>query len=481
MAENFFGITDIGKVRTNNEDTFVAEISANGRYIIASAIDGVGGYSGGEVAAALARESIIEHLNKSGSAVPEMMREALLLANERIYNQRLEVREHESMACVLTLVVADVANNEFHYIHVGDTRLYLFRDHSLVKLTKDQSFVGFLEDSGRLTEADAMAHPKRNEINKALGFNASLEADYFEAGQSPFLPGDTLLLCSDGLTDMIDKTTITKIIDQKSSLSDKVKELVKAANEKGGKDNITAVLLKNDKESVKQEATMPLASEKKKEADPIVDGQRGKMERAESEPAKVAGRRKGPAVFLLSLISIALLASTIYLLWELGRRTNVENKNDVVSSLPDVSESQQKLQEAISNHTGDTLVLSDSVFTQPIMISDSLTINSDSLFILARGKIVLQRDSAFNGPALIIPSNVKQLTLSGIIFDGFDVAISSASNGLTMQGLQFINCNYPVQRLLTLPSGSYLNGTISEAFSRVDTTAQAQKKSNEQR
>ena len=104
------------------------------------------------------------------------------------------------MACVLTLAVVDIEKNKFYYAHVGDTRLYLFRDNTLVKVSKDHSFVGFLEESGRLTEEAAMQHPKRNEINKALGLGVKFSAsdDYIETGESPFLPGDLLLLCSDG-------------------------------------------------------------------------------------------------------------------------------------------------------------------------------------------------------------------------------------------------------------------------------------------
>ena len=169
------------------------------------------------------------------------------------------------MACVLTLVVADVTNNQLHYIHIGDTRLYLLREKSLVKLTKDQSFVGFLEDSGRITEEAAMKHPKRNEINKALGFDPGIRdhEDYFEYGSSPFLPGDTLLLCSDGLTDMVGSALITSILTTDQPIEQKCKALIDAANMAGGKDNVTAVIVQNAKERLKQRITKP-RSEKKK-------------------------------------------------------------------------------------------------------------------------------------------------------------------------------------------------------------------------
>ena len=168
MAENFFGITDTGKIRDNNEDAFIAKKVMNNKFIIACAIDGVGGYSGGEIAAEIARESIFENFAKPSGNLIEAMKASFVLANQKIFAEKLQNKEHGKMACVLTLAVVDVSNNEFHYAHVGDTRLYLLRDHSLVKVTKDHSFVGFLEDSGRLDEDAAMKHLKRNEINKAL-------------------------------------------------------------------------------------------------------------------------------------------------------------------------------------------------------------------------------------------------------------------------------------------------------------------------
>jgi serine/threonine protein phosphatase PrpC len=228
MAENFFGLTDTGRIRDNNEDTFIAQFILNKRYILACVIDGVGGYHGGEVAAAIAREEILDIIGRSkGDLIPEMI-SAFKQANAKIHAKRLEDKEHDQMACVATLVIADLQNNQFVYAHVGDTRLYLIRDGSLIKISKDHSFVGYLEDSGRLTETAAMKHPKRNEINKALGFSNEIDTDdtYIETGQSPFLPGDMLLLCSDGLTDMVDKNGITHIINGGGNIEQKVTALV---------------------------------------------------------------------------------------------------------------------------------------------------------------------------------------------------------------------------------------------------------------
>jgi serine/threonine protein phosphatase PrpC len=262
MSNNIFGLTDRGMVRENNEDAFLSEQLDNGLFL-ACVIDGVGGYEGGEVAAAIAKDCICKKLSglKGNEALIPKMLETLLEANEEIYFRKKENPVLEKMACVLTVVLADIQQNQLYYAHVGDTRLYLFRDEVLVKITQDQSFVGFLEDSGRLTEAEAMKHPKRNEINQALGLDSSQlwPADFVETGQSPFLPGDLLLLCSDGLTDRIDAAHINRILLAPTSLDDKAAALVHAANQAGGQDNITVVLVRNDKAISNHVVTKPAA------------------------------------------------------------------------------------------------------------------------------------------------------------------------------------------------------------------------------
>src|SRR5687768_1899259 len=278
MAENFFGITDIGKLRRNNEDTFIAEPVGNDRLIAACVIDGLGGYAGGELAARLAREAIIDRLSKVSADIVNVLKGALAFANEKIFKEKQVSKQNEQMACVVTLALADVGNNKFYYAHVGDTRLYLLRDKTLVKVTSDHSVVGFLEESGRLSEEAAMHHPKRNEINKALGFEAHIgvKDDFIETGESPFLPGDTILLCSDGLSDMIGSNDISSILNTDNSLEAKSKALIDAANDAGGADNITVVLVHNNKSPSQQIATKPAAALKKNEGEKSEEGMKEK-------------------------------------------------------------------------------------------------------------------------------------------------------------------------------------------------------------
>lgn len=317
MDNNVFGQTDIGKVRDNNEDAFLAEELLQSGFILGCVIDGVGGYEGGEIAAEITKDCIKKNLySVSAEDIIPRMVGTLKLANDEIYNRKQQDSSLEKMACVLTLVLADVENNKFYYAHIGDTRLYLLRDHVLVKITRDHSFVGFLEDSGRLTESAAMSHPKRNEINQALGFSstASLGEDFMETGESPFLPGDTLLLCSDGLTDRIDKDQITSILTQHPSLPIATSLLVDAANEAGGLDNITVVLVKNNTAPLMHPVSKNMArpvvlTDDKKELDAIekaITASEVENKAAVANPPLKINRNRGWIGFLLAIIAVLL-------------------------------------------------------------------------------------------------------------------------------------------------------------------------------
>ncbi|RYY89670.1 MAG: serine/threonine-protein phosphatase [Chitinophagaceae bacterium] len=212
-------------------------------------IDGVGGYEGGEVAASLAQRQLEALSGKEGPNDLQSLQETFVRIQGAITQAKNSDPRLSQMACVLTAVVADEDASTFHYAHVGDTRLYLFRDGSLVKISSDHSFVGLLEDSGRITEREAMDHPKRNEIDRALGFAGPFNAaQYISSGSSPFLPGDGLLLCSDGLTDLVTRAEMTAILASGRSLAEQAAALIAAANEQGGKDNITVVLARHSRQ-----------------------------------------------------------------------------------------------------------------------------------------------------------------------------------------------------------------------------------------
>ena len=311
MAEYFYGITDKGKRREKNEDTFFARETAGKQFLAAAVIDGVGGYNGGDVAAGIARSVIMKNLESiSEEDVAEALRNAIVAANVEINEEKKEEPGISQMACVLTCVVADTKNNKCWYAHVGDTRIYLFRDHSLVKISKDHSVVGFLEESGRLSEEEAMRHPRRNEINKALGFEEDISTveDFIETGESPFLPGDVLLLCSDGLTDMINSGTITQVLTAKKSLAAKAKALVDAANDAGGNDNITAVLIENNNWPKQNRKPVNVERKKRESIAPVTTAESAPV----NETTRTKKNRRSLVVFLvIMLIGLAAFSLTV--------------------------------------------------------------------------------------------------------------------------------------------------------------------------
>jgi serine/threonine protein phosphatase PrpC len=476
MANNFFGITDIGKQRDNNEDTFIAQKADDGNFIIACVIDGVGGYVGGEVAADIARDCILQQLSYIAGDIVPLLVNTITIANQRIYDRKLEAKQLENMACVLTLAVIDIQNNLFYYAHVGDTRLYLLRDNSLIKISKDHSFVGFLEDSGRLSEEAAMDHPKRNEINKALGFNPQIahDPDFVETGQSPFLPGDTLLVCSDGLTDMVDKNLIKAILTGSGSIQDKGEKLIDAANSKGGKDNVTVVLVQNDKAPRKYSATRPAATTAKA-ADEIIDplAQPKLPEGPLTVPVKQKSNR-GTMVVLFILLALALTG----FLWQFWLNYQLTQTPVKVVAVPPVkvkNADQIRLQDTINKLKGRTLILSDADFKQPIILSDTLHISQDSLYIKAKGNIIFKRDSTYAGPGISLAANSKYIVLDSVSFEGFKVAIATRNDALVLKHVVFNNCIVPVQTSYIFPDKKYISGRLFGGLFKIDTLSKTTK------
>ena len=462
MADNFFGITDKGKMRDNNEDRFIAQTVLQKRYILACVIDGVGGYEGGEIASDLAHDSIQNYLQKPFTEVISALKNALTAANEKIYKKKLAENEINEMACVLTLTLADIKENKFYYAHVGDTRLYLLRDNSLVKVTKDHSFVGFLEDSGRLSEEAAMNHPKRNEINKALGFDEQqfLQPDYIETGESPFLPGDTLLLCSDGLSDMLNNKIMTSILTSDKNLKEKGKAFIKAANDAGGKDNITVVLVKNDKLRLTQEATKPLTSKKKEtlaeEEQPV------KINDEVTEPV-VEKAKRNSSVTLLSALSLILIAAIVWFIYNDYLKKKPQIPKAVMPATHLTNADEQKLIDSIRSDEKEIYLSKIFNANQPVIFNDVVLIEKDSLHIHGGG-INIIADSAYNKTAFIFSSNCKYILLDSLTLQNFNVGIVTKNAALHLKDVQFKNCNVSVQHEI-FSTGNSVSGKIADSLS----------------
>ncbi|HYK45290.1 MAG TPA: protein phosphatase 2C domain-containing protein [Parafilimonas sp.] len=466
MAENFYGITDTGKMRDNNEDAFIAENVLHDRYIAACVIDGVGGYEGGEIAATLAREAILDHLKDPFEDVTGTLKKSFVAANEKIYKEKHITGQNGQMACVLTLALADISENKFYYAHVGDTRLYLFRDDSLVKVTHDHSFVGFLEDSGRLSEEAAMHHPKRNEINKALGFDQVefSQPGYIETGESPFLPGDIILLCSDGLSDMLSNKVITSILSSDQSLKDKCRSLIGAANDAGGKDNITVVLVENDKLRPSLTATRPAAKKKEvQEQEPAV---RNEPEIPVDDTEEIQPRGRRSAVVILAILLFLSLAALSWFVYH-----DYLRKPKAVMPAPatvhNVDTAGIKLSDSINRPVAKEIYLS-RIFSQPIYLHDSIAITRDSLTIHGGG-IKIIADSNYRGAAFMLPQNCKYILIDSLVLENFATGFIVHNTALHLKNVRFTNCDIPVAHQIHLPNDKSVSGKLEDgSFSYPD-------------
>lgn len=240
-----YGGTDMGRVRRNNEDAFICQHIWDDSHVLCAAIDGLGGYEGGEVAAEIARTTIISYLNDF--AFPEygqLLKGAVIEANNEIVRQHQARPKVSQMGCVASVGLFDLSAGFLYIAHVGDSRIYQFSDGVLKKLTHDHSLVGYREEIGEMTEEAAMHHPRRNVIDRYLG-ECELPADtdgYIEMSIFPLHGDARYLFCSDGLTDMITSAQIKEILSEGITVEGQVKSLIAKANEAGGKDNVTVVI-----------------------------------------------------------------------------------------------------------------------------------------------------------------------------------------------------------------------------------------------
>lgn len=240
---SYYGMTDSGRCRENNEDAYILE--QQGRYVIAVVADGIGGYEGGEIASCLACKCISDYLRDSPERDlgEDVLKQAVIYANNAIVSQQQNPRL-SGMGCVLTAVLFDQKQHLAYMCHVGDTRLYKYKDGVLTKLSRDHSLVGLQEDTGVLSEKEAMSHPRRNIITRFVG-NSRLDwsTNYMMDLSFPIEIGAQYLICSDGLYDMIASTEIMEVLAQEGNQQQKVEALINRANLAGGKDNITAIIL----------------------------------------------------------------------------------------------------------------------------------------------------------------------------------------------------------------------------------------------
>jgi protein phosphatase len=297
------GLSHRGRRRRHNEDAYVVQPP------LFAVADGMGGAKAGEVASALAADAVQESGNdgESGEArVSALIEEA----NRRVFRRASEDREASGMGTTMT--VALVESDEVAIGHVGDSRAYLIRDGRLEQLTDDHSLVAELVRSGKLTPEEAETHPQRSVITRALGTEADVDVDTFSVRSAP---GDLFLLCSDGLTSMVDDETILDAVERnRADLEAAAKALINAANRGGGEDNITVVFFEVDGGAEPEEKTEDtvITADSTENEDTIDESD------AQPAIAVVEPTRRGRVLPILGALALLLIVAAV-VLWLLGQ------------------------------------------------------------------------------------------------------------------------------------------------------------------
>lgn len=233
------GLTDVGQRRETNQDSFLVDQET----LLFGVADGMGGHRGGGVASKLAVETIRTFVQSHKMEDPEVViAGALQEASKTIYQRSLE--KHELTGMGTTATFALVKGNKIYFGHVGDSRAYLLRGNKIWQLTEDHSLVHEQVKAGVLPESAEEEHLYRNVLTRSVGYEPIVKVDIY---QKKLEPGDKFLICSDGLITMLKDEEISKIVDKKS-IDEALKKLISAANDRGGEDNITTILIDIEKD-----------------------------------------------------------------------------------------------------------------------------------------------------------------------------------------------------------------------------------------
>lgn len=232
--------TDTGRIRTGNEDNFFAEADERrGVFVVA---DGMGGHAAGEVASEMAVTIVSRNLlglaSVRDTGAAELVGKSLQEANRAIFDRMLAESDKQGMGTTASVMV--LSDHGYLIGQIGDSRVYLYRDGALIQITKDHSYVQEQVDAGLLTPEQARYHPYSNVITRCVGASDEVEADIYSGDVRV---GDVFLLCSDGLTGMVDDRRLAQLLMARSGPGRIVDSLIAEANGRGGLDNITAIVI----------------------------------------------------------------------------------------------------------------------------------------------------------------------------------------------------------------------------------------------
>jgi PPM family protein phosphatase len=292
MIGRHAGLSHPGRRRRRNEDAFVI---APPLFAVA---DGMGGAKAGEIASRLAAAAVREE-EAARVNVAELIREA----NRRVFERARDDASASGMGTTMT--VALVEDDHVTIGHVGDSRAYRLRDHGLEQLTEDHSLVAELVRSGRLSPEEAETHPQRSVITRALGTEADVDVDTFTVETRP---GDLFLICSDGLTTMVEEDRIAEVVEQnRDDLERAAKQLIADANRSGGEDNVTVICFEIVERGAEADETARMPTVGSEEEDTLTE--------AEDVPVIETSEGRSVVAMLIPIVIVLAAGATVVLLY----------------------------------------------------------------------------------------------------------------------------------------------------------------------
>jgi len=376
------GATDVGRRRLVNEDRFHVDV-ARGIFVV---VDGVGGHAAGGKAADTALAAMVERLERQTGTIGDRLREAITIANNEVHRLSSSRPDWTGMACVTTAAIVD--GDRAVVGHVGDSRLYRLLDGRIEKMTPDHSPIGEREDADEMSELEAMRHPRRNEVYRDVGSEPRepLDPGFVYVGEFDFPPGAGLLLCSDGLTDLVPSDAIRQIISAHAGAPDRVvRALIAAANEAGGKDNVTAVY-------AERPATVAL------EAGPAVD----------APVATRPTRARWSAVFTLgALAGLALGFVAATRGWGLPEVTGMAGP--APASIVIVRPTESIMAAVTAALPGTTVIVEPGDYRERVTLRDGIRIISR----VPRGATIRPPASGLEADTAVVATGVTNAELSG--------------------------------------------------------------------
>jgi PPM family protein phosphatase len=373
------GESHVGMVRQNNEDRVYLDPD-RGIFLV---VDGIGGQAAGEKAADIALNRIRARLERQTGTAEERIREAITVANNEILHAAAGNPEWQGMACVLTLALAD--NGRVLVGHVGDSRLYQVRRGEIRKITHDHSPVGEREDNREISEAEAMRHPRRNEVYRDVGSqeHSPDDSNFIELIALSFDPDSALVLCSDGLSDQVTSAEILRtVLANAGHPGGAVHELIEAANRAGGKDNVSVVVVEGEQFASQRRSAVP-------EVPP---------------PRSVfAGR---PAMFVYGLLCAALIFGALFYRSVASRPPEIVPARTLFAGKGGFATITEALAKA---RPGDTVEVSSGEYQEQLRLPAGVTL---------RGRLpdvpILRAPAVASGPPVaIVAENIAGARVSG--------------------------------------------------------------------